>query len=149
VNKGAIDSLADQLAACSSGNILNFVNMITLKLNFLILFSNFLRWWEIGPSRNSSEFNVFMTKWLFLIRPMKHNKLFFFFFQTSIFPTRQRCQKVLLRMVCLVEWLSIRKAWVGNLTTIQNNSQALKCPHYLSIHLLELFNKLQEASLMH
>jgi hypothetical protein len=43
VNKGAIDSLADQLAACSSGNILNFVNMITLKLNFLILFSNFLR----------------------------------------------------------------------------------------------------------
>jgi hypothetical protein len=41
VNKGAIDSLADQLAACSSGNILNFVNMITLKLN-LFYFPIFL-----------------------------------------------------------------------------------------------------------
>jgi hypothetical protein len=42
VKKGEIENLTDQLAACSSGKILNFVNLIRLKLNF-IFFSNFLR----------------------------------------------------------------------------------------------------------
>ncbi len=104
VKKGEIENLTDQLAACSSGKILNFVNLIRLKLNF-IFFSNFLRWWELGPS---SEFNVFMALSiaqhsfrLFVVSKANTIKIFSSADWWLIFPTRQRCWVV----VVVVDWL--------------------------------------------